>query len=139
MSGRARTLLLAVAAAAAACTSAAPVAPIAPGPPHVTGTITYHQKIALPPDAVLHVKLLNVFMQGGPALTVAEQIISSPGQVPIRFDIAYDPAVIEPQNFYAVQARITVGEEVRWINDASHAVITHGNPRELEIILRQVN
>ena len=132
-------LLVAVSMAAAACASSAPPGKITPGAPHVTGTVTSPQSVALPPDAVLHVKLLNIFMQGGPATTVAEQIIPNPGKMPIRFDIAYDPALIEPQNFYAVQARITVGDEIRWMNDASHAVITHGNPREVEIVLRPAN
>jgi len=50
------------------------------------GTVTYLQRIALPRDAVVHVLLANVSLQDAPALTIAEQTLTEPGQVPIPFE-----------------------------------------------------
>jgi len=52
----------------------------------VTGTVTYLQRIAPPPDAVVDVTLADVSLQDAPALTIAEQTLTEPGQVPIPFE-----------------------------------------------------
>jgi ABC-type transporter Mla MlaB component len=62
----------------------------------VTGTVTYLQRIALPPGAVLEVKLLDVSRADAAAVTIAQQLIEPAGrQVPIAFELRYDPSRIE--------------------------------------------
>ncbi len=130
-------LLTPILLTAAACASLTPESmPV--GPEHVTGTITYRERIALPPNAVVQVKLLEISRPDTPAATVAQQIIANPGEVPIAFDLTYGPAAIDSRNIYGIQVRITVEGELQWTNDTSHAVITHGNPSWAEIVLRQV-
>ena len=38
---------------------------------------------------------------------IGQQVITDPGQVPIRFSISYDPSKIVPNHTYAVQAVIS--------------------------------
>ena len=55
----------------------------------VTGTVTYRERIALPPEGVVvTIKVEDVSRADAPAVTIGEQIIENPGhQVPIPFEI----------------------------------------------------
>ena len=85
-------------------TSLTPDTPVAS---RVTGTITYRERIALSPDAVVEVKLSDVSLMDVAAVTIEEQVIRNPGQVPIEFEIEYDPDEIDERFTYAIQVRIT--------------------------------
>lgn len=104
----------------------------------LTGTVTYLQRIALPPDAVVHVTLADVSLQDAPAQKVTEQIITEPGQVPVPFELTYDPKVIDPAHTYAVHARISAGDRLLFINTTAVHVITRGNPTAIEVVVQPV-
>ena len=106
----------------------------------VTGTVTYLARVALPPTAVVKVQLIDVSRADAPAVTLGEQIISTGGkQVPFFFEIPYDPAKIEANHTYAVQARIEEDGRLRFINDQRYAVITRNAPMHVDMVLRPVN
>ncbi|MDP6422294.1 MAG: YbaY family lipoprotein [SAR202 cluster bacterium] len=115
------------------------VAESAPATASITGTITYREKIALTPNAVIEVKLIDVSRADAPAVTIAEKIIEEPGQVPVSFEIEYDPADIDERFTYAVQARITESGELAFINDTTYGVITRDSPTHVDMVLVQVN
>ena len=102
----------------------------------VTGTITYRERVALRTDAVAVIQLQDVSRADAPGLVIGEQRIDAPGQVPIRFQIRYDPARIDPDRTYAVSARIFQGDRLLFISDAAYRVITGGNPTQIEMVLR---
>jgi uncharacterized lipoprotein YbaY len=97
------------------------------------GTVTYSQRIALTPDVVVEIELVDVSHRDVPPEVVASQTLTAPGQVPIAFEIAYDPDRIDERDTYAVQARILVAGRVEWKNTTSHPVLTHGAPDSVEI------
>ncbi len=99
----------------------------------VSGTVYYLQRIALPPGASVEVKLVDISRQDVPAVTIAEQKISNPGQVPIPFELSYDPAKIDHRMTYAVQARIERGVRLLFISTSVFPVITRGNPTHVEV------
>jgi putative lipoprotein len=88
----------------------------------VSGEVFYRERIALPSNAVLVVQLSDVSLADAPASTIAEQKIDPAGQVPIKFEIKFDSAVIQPKASYALQARITVDDKLWFINDQRYAV-----------------
>jgi putative lipoprotein len=105
----------------------------------VTGTVTYLQRIALPPSAVVKVRLADVSRAGAPAVVLGEQLIAAGGkQPPFAFEIPYDPATIDPRFTYAVQARIENDGKLLFINDQRYAVITRGAPDHVDMVLRSV-
>lgn len=109
------------------------------GQARVTGTVTYLQRIALPPTAVVKVQLVDVSRAGAPAVVLGEQTLHTGGkQVPFAFEISYDPAKIEANHTYAVQARIEDGGQLRFINDQRYVVITRGTPTHVDMVLRPV-
>lgn len=106
----------------------------------VTGAITYKQRIALPEDAVVNVQIQDTSIADAPAEVIGEQTIESTGQVPIPYEICYDPDQIQDNHTYTMRARITDSQgNLLWINDTAIPVITNGNPTEnVEIPVVQV-
>jgi uncharacterized lipoprotein YbaY len=101
--------------------------------------VTYRERIALPPNAVLQVSLQDVSRADSAAAVLGEQTIVTGGrQVPIPFEIAYDPAAIDQRLTYAVRARITVDGQLLFTSTTATPVITRGNPTVVEIVLQQV-
>ena len=87
--------------------SALPVA----GAVQVKGTASYRERIALTPDAVFEAMLEDVSKADAPAMVGGSVRIDKPGQVPIRFEIPFDPARIDQSRSYSVRARIMVGQQ----------------------------
>ena len=105
----------------------------------VTGTVTYLQRIALTPGAVIEVKLLDVSRPDAPA-TISEQTIRPVGQqVPIAFVLPYDPSRIEHRGRYVVRARILEDGKLLFINEKDYPVITGGHPDTVTVIVKQVS
>ena len=97
----------------------------------LTGTVTYRQRIALPDDAVVQVRLLDVSRADAPSLVLSEANIETKGrQVPIPFAVRYDPAMIDPRVSYAVDAKILVNGQIRWLNATRVRVLTFGGPKD---------
>ena len=112
--------------------------PTSEPPAVVTGTVTYRERIALSPQAVVEVKLEDVSRADAAAVTIGEQTITNPGQVPIDFEIEYDPSAIDDRFTYAIRVRITEGERLRFINTSQYAVITRGSPSHVDMVLEMV-
>ena len=106
----------------------------------ITGQVTYRQRIALSPDAVVEVSLQDISRADAPAVVVASQTIQTGGkQVPIPFALDYDPGAIDPRMSYAVSARITENGQLTWISTQVYPVLTRGAPSDnVEIIVDRV-
>jgi len=105
------------------------------GPSSVTGTVTYRERIALPPNSTIEVRLLDVTEAGKPATVIAEQVIDGPGSVPVKFSLRFNPARIDPDHRYNVSARIINGGMLLWMSDASNPVITQGHPTTANVLV----
>lgn len=104
--------------------------------PSVSGTVTYRERLAMPDNAVLTVQLQDVSRADAPGQVIAEQRITFAGrQVPVAFDLHYDPARINPKHAYSVSARITVDGQLRFLNTSAYRVLTQGNPVTLNILV----
>jgi putative lipoprotein len=112
----------------------------ATGAGSVTGMVTYLQRMALPPTAIIQVQLLDVSLADAPSKVIAEDKITlGDRQVPVLFELKFDPSAIDPKHAYSVSAKIMVDGELRFISDQSHPVLTRGgNPNKVEIVVKQV-
>jgi len=105
----------------------------------VSGTVAYRERIAMPENAVLTMQLLDVSLADAPAKVIAEQKFTFAGhQVPLPFELHYDAAKIDPKHMYALSARITVNEQLMFMNTTAYRVITLGNPIRADILLQMV-
>ena len=125
-----------------AAATPAPEAPAASCPPtcpaSVTGTVSYPGSAPLPPGAELTVRLEYVSRADAPSVTIAERVIANPGQSPIPFEIGYDPADIDARFDYSIQATITHGGALLFINDTVYSVLTRGHPNGVDMVLVNV-
>lgn len=98
-------------------------APTAPAEDNITGTVTYFQRMALPPDAVVTVWLQDL----ASAKRLAEMKIPTTGrQVPIPFVLSFDPASIDPARSYVVQASISSAGRTMFGTNTPSSVLTRG-------------
>lgn len=105
----------------------------------VSGTVRYLQRRALPPDAVIHVQLQDVSLQGAKAKVLGEVKIPSKGkQVPFPFRISYSRSEIDPQHTYSVRATIMQGEKLLFSSTTANPVITRGAPNEVAVLVQPV-
>lgn len=104
----------------------------------IEGTATFRERMTLPPTAVFEAVLEDVSRADAPAETIARTRISSPGNPPIAFTIAYDPAKITANRRYVVRARILLDDKPLFTTDAAYPVITGGSPSKVAVMLRRV-
>ena len=110
------------------------------GNAQVTGSVTYRERIALPPDAIIDVQLADVSVADVAAQTVAESLINAEGrQVPVPFTLTYDPAQIVPAHHYSVRATIRAGNGMMMFSSTqAYPVLTHGAPSKVNLVLHMV-
>lgn len=102
----------------------------------LTGTVTYRERIALPPDSRVIVTISDVSLMDAPSVTIAQNQISTAGQqVPISFAVSYDRARIQPGRAYAVSARILDRRgQLIWITDTRNPLPPPGQSMELWLV-----
>ena len=104
----------------------------------VTGTATYRERIALPPDAVFEATLEDVSRPGAPAQVIGRTTIEKPGQPPFKFSIEYDPARIVERNTYSVRARVTTRSgALMFTTDQAYPVLTQGKGSQVTMLMRR--
>lgn len=103
----------------------------------VSGSVSYRERIALPPDARVIVWLVDVSKADAPATVLGEQVIITRGrQVPFAYAIAYAPQRIDPRLSYAVQARIESGDgRLLFTSDTRQPVLTRGAGSSAGLVL----
>lgn len=102
-----------------------PVTPALAAPRVLRGTVAFRERMALPPGAVVEVKLLDVSLADAPARTIAETRVSG-RRIPARWTLRFDSRQIEPRHSYALQARILDGDRLLFITTERHSVFTGG-------------
>ncbi|CAN5174356.1 hypothetical protein BH10PSE3_BH10PSE3_35780 [soil metagenome] len=121
----------------AGCASAPTAPPTGPSSAAVTGTVVWRERIMLPPQTKVIVRLQDVSLADAPARIISEAVI--PAQTPpVAFSLGYDPATISPTARIAVSARVEVDGQLRFINDTHIAVINGGPTKDVEVLVKGV-
>ncbi len=117
--------------------AAVPATPALAAPRVLRGTVAYRERMALPPGAIVEVKLLDVSLADAPSRTIAETRVSG-RRIPARWTLRYDSRRIEPRHSYALQARITHRGQLLFITTERHSVFTAG-PDKTDIWVQRVS
>jgi putative lipoprotein len=104
----------------------------------VEGIVTYRERIALPPLALVEIKLLDPSSKEPSEYVAATTVRTEGRQVPISFELPYDPNKILAEHTYVVRAAIRDGDETLFTTNTIHPVITKGNPKKVELVLTKV-
>lgn len=90
------------------------------------GTVNYRERMALPSSATILVQLVDVSKADAPAEVLAEDRITSATASPIPYRLQFDQSRIKLGRSYALQARISDGDQLLFINTTRHAVFAGG-------------
>lgn len=104
---------------------------------HVTGSVTYRERIALPPGAVLEVSLLDVSRQDVVAMVISSDSIEMSG-VPTEFSLPYDSDVVSDALSYSVRAQIMLSGKLLYTSTTANPVLTRGAGDHVDIIVQRV-
>lgn len=114
------------------------IVPAMAAPVTITGEVTYRERIALPPNAVLSVQLLDVSLQDVRAPIKAEARIASKGQVPLRFTLDFDDRIFVPGHTYAISAEISADGQVWFRNTTQYQIDPAKLDTPLQILVNMV-
>jgi putative lipoprotein len=109
--------------------------------PTLTGTVSYRERIALPPDATAEVVLEDISIADRPAVEIARATVAPAGQVPIPFRLHYASDRIEADHRYGVRAAILWRSGARMFESADHQAALDGvTPNEgMSILVQRVS
>lgn len=135
-----RLLALTLVLVTAGCVPRGPAPPAALGGPIVVqGTVTYRQRVALPPTAVVRVQLVDAARADAPAAVLAEQVIvSEGGQIPFAFVLRAPAGTVAPAARLRVRAQIEVDGVPRFASTAAYPVPTRDPGRPVEVVVEPV-
>jgi uncharacterized lipoprotein YbaY len=102
----------------------------------ITGTATYPTTPALPRNAVLTVKLLDISGADGPEVILAQDTVVVAGTSPVTYTIEYDPALVDQRYTYALAASINSGDKLLFAGETLYSVMTQGAPTNVDISLK---
>lgn len=90
----------------------------------IAGQLAYRERIALPPETVAHVQLLDVSIADTASPVVGEQTIELGGrQVPIPFEITVASDALESNRRYALRGTLQdANGQLLWTTDSAHMV-----------------
>jgi putative lipoprotein len=102
----------------------------AQGATAVSGTLSYRERVALPATAIVTVQVAQVFADRAPQVIAEQRFTTNGAQPPFRYSLPYDPARVDPNSTYTVQANITVGGQTYFRTNTLYPAITRGNPTQ---------
>ncbi len=100
---------------------------------HLEGRVHHVERIALPPQAELWVRLVEPAPLGAPGARggpLGEVHRTDIGQSPFDFRLGYDPRAVQPGRVLRLEAEIRVGDEVWFHGARSVAGLAAGPPDE---------
>ncbi len=99
----------------------------------VSGDVRFHRDVDLPDGATVTVLLLDTSLADASAFELGRDVINDAERLPARFSIQYDPGDVDGRAEITLQARVEVGDDLLYINDTVHPVLTGGNPRNSDV------
>ena len=107
----------------------------------VTGVINYDNQINLPQGTKALIKFEKINKEPFAVnIPIAEETISNPGQSPVQFKIAYDPADLSNNDLYLVLVRVYGPEGQTFLtNNFPDKALRSNNLKNLSIDLAVVN
>lgn len=84
--------------------------------PAIVGELATRQRIALPADSLAVVELRELGGQGSVVADWRRTLLGQ--QLPIRFELIYDPAQIDAAKNYGVRAAVIAGGQPLWVSEA---------------------
>lgn len=141
------TVLLVTLAALAACGRSAvvrsappptPVAAPAEAPLILQGSITYPEKVAMAPNVVVRITVVDVTSDGDTGTVTSMELLPEGKQVPLAYRLEAKRSLFKPGHRYQVNVRITEGKVLRFITKKAHPLNVDQLPSRFDILVNAV-
>lgn len=95
-------------------------------PATIRGSVSYRERIALPPSATVTVQLIDV-SRAGASFTIIAETTTRPGRnVPVPYVIRYNDRDIRPNRRYALRAEIRDGRRLLFTTTRNYPILSGG-------------
>lgn len=108
--------------------------PISAATGHISGTLTFREKIGLSGTALAVVSIVDLVAGANAGVIVGQQRINGIGEVPVPFSVPFDIARIDPRHAYGLLATLVDGP-ASWQNPQAIAVLTGGPTTAIDAVL----
>ncbi len=105
----------------------------------VTGEVRFAREVALPEGAVVTVRLLDISLADAPSMELGRDVIGNPDRLPVSFRIEYDRDRVSDRNEYSLSADVRHGDDLLYINDTVHPVLTRGATGDSDVVVVSTN
>lgn len=75
----------------------------------ISGNVVYRERIAMFPNSIVHVMLIDLANEGREDFIIAQTTITQPTPVPVAFSLEFDRTALKPNHDYEVRAAIISG------------------------------
>jgi putative lipoprotein len=104
----------------------------------LSGHVTYRERTALPPSAVIVVRLVDVSRAEGKAITIAATSMTAQTQAPFPYQLRYDDSMLQTGNTYVLQAWITINRTLKFVSTDQNRVLTWA-PNPTDIVVERID
>jgi uncharacterized lipoprotein YbaY/heat shock protein HslJ/uncharacterized lipoprotein NlpE involved in copper resistance len=104
----------------------------------IVGFATYRERIAMPRGAVFEAALEAEDQWDASGETIARVHDEDPGQVPIAFEIPFDPRRVDPEGRYVIRASIYVAGRLRFSGTETYRGAAQDRDR-ITVLMRSVS
>jgi putative lipoprotein len=99
------------------------------------GTVSYGERIALPPHAILEVKLLRISVADASSSVIGMTRLRTRDRMPIPYRLAFDDNRLQRGHTYALQVRILVDGNV-WFSTTEPKPVANGPIQPNVLVVR---
>lgn len=99
------------------------------------GTVTYRERMALPPS-VVEVRLLEPSQTDAPAPVLASTSLHATRQVPIPFTLQFNRALLKPGHHYALEATISVNGQP-WFSSSTQTPLPENTRSNILLVVNR--
>jgi putative lipoprotein len=103
----------------------------------VQGSVVYLERMLLPEDAELRLRLLDISMSDTNPEVLAEQSMRLAGAPPFAFELRFDPAKVHPKGTYAIAAEILIDGKRQFATDGPKRVAIGESTPKIELIVKR--
>jgi putative lipoprotein len=104
----------------------------------IEGSVWYRERMALPPNAEIHIFLEDVARMDVPSQSIATTSLVPEGGPPWDFSLAYDPRKLHDRGRYVLRARIEADGQLLFISTEQIPAFSRDAGSPVEILVSRV-
>lgn len=105
----------------------------------IEGSVTYRERMMVPPEAQVTVALEDVSLADAPAEPVADTQFKAEGAPPWDFTLSYDPEQVIEGRRYNLRAKVTLDDRLLFMSTQAYPVELPGDTGPVDIMVSRAS